>query len=805
MLRTSFNDGWRTRARKNPFLETGGAARPWVEVTLPHDSLIGEERTPDNLPPTAFYPDGAFEYIKTFTAPEGYRDGRVEVEFDGIYRQAAIYVNGSFAGQRPSGYTPFRVRIDQFLKDGTNELRVECRTHNDSRWYSGAGIYRDVTLLVGGPVHITANGVRITTRYADAERAVLDIATSVHNESGNLRQARLSLDIVNAGGGVVVSAEVPLTARPNATTVVRQRMTVPAPDRWTVDNPSLYSCRARLVCDGDEVDSVDTTIGIRTLEWDAIDGLRINGESVKLRGGCIHHDNGPLGSAAIARAEERRVEILKSAGFNAIRSAHNPISSAMLDACDRLGMLVMDEAFDTWTVPKADFDYALDFPTWWRDDLTAMVTRDYNHPSVIMYSIGNEIPEAGLPWDSQLGRDLVEHVKSIDDSRPVTNGLNLFMTFAADVRTMKNAPPGVTPDVGINTLMTQLAEAGEDAIVVSDVVTDRVDEALSILDIAGYNYAEARYELDMQRHPQRLIVGTEADLTDLEGTWDLVTTYPRVVGDFTWTAWDYLGEVGIARSANDGSQGFLGPFPWRLAGVGDIDITGRRRPLSYYRETVWGLRDEPFIAVHRPDSDGPLRTGWAWSDSIDSWSWPGFEGQTVKIDVYVDADEVELLGNDEMIERAKVGEQRRYIASFETTYVPGDLTAVAFRAGREVGRTTLRTAGTDVCLSVASDRDVLSAQPDDLAFVEIALADQAGNVHVLHDRPITVTVSGSGVLQALGSADPKSTNNYTDTTCDTFDGRALAVVRPTGAGCITLTVEAPDCDPLIVSITARDT
>ena len=805
MRRTSFNAGWRTRARKNPFLEIAGPPRPWTDLTLPHDSLIGEERSPDHEPgpPTAYYPGGSFEYIKTFTAPAGYRDGRVEVAFDGVYRHATVYVNGSFAGQRPSGYAPFRVRIDQFLDDGDNELRVECRTHNDSRWYTGAGIYRDVTLLVGGPVHIAADGVRVTTVTAGEERSVLDIAVTVQSETTRLRKARLALDIVGPDGRVAASDEVQLSARPASTTVVRQRMTVPTPDRWSVDNPALYTCRARLTCDGEQVDEVDASFGIRELQWDAVDGLRINGEIVKLRGGCLHHDNGILGAAAFARAEERRVEILKAAGFNAIRSAHNPISSAMLDACDRLGLLVMDEAFDIWTVPKADFDYSLDFPTWWRQDVAAMVTRDYNHPSVIMYSIGNEIPEAGLPWDSQLGRDLVEHVKSLDASRPVTNGLNLFMTFAADVRKMRNAPDDATPDVGINTLMTQLAESGEDALVTSDVVTDRVDEALSILDIAGYNYAEARYELDLQRHPQRLIVGTEADLVDLEGVWDLVTTYPRVVGDFTWTAWDYLGEVGIARSANDGTTGFLGPFPWRLASVGDIDIIGRRRPLSYYRETVWGLRAVPFIAVHRPDSSGPQRTGWAWSDSLDSWSWPGFEDHPVTVDVYADADEVELVCNGTTLGRMRVGQERRYIASFETKYAPGELTAVAFRDGQETGRATLRSANNDVRLTVAPDRGMISADDRDLAFVEISLADRHGNVHPLQDRLVTVTVEGSGVLQGLGSADPKSINNYTDSSCETFAGRALAVVRPTGAGDITVSVEAPGCDPVTVSITAR--
>jgi hypothetical protein len=557
--------------------------------------------------------------------------------------------------------------------------------------------------------------------------------------------------------------------------------------------------------DGEVADTLETRFGIRTLQWDAIDGFRINGEIVKLRGGCIHHDNGVLGSAAFARAEERRVEILKAAGYNAIRSSHNPISSAMLDACDRLGMLVMDEAFDTWTSPKSDFDYSLDFPTWWREDLAAMVARDINHPSVVMYSIGNEIPETGNPWDSQLGRDMVELVKSLDDSRPVTNGVNMFLALASEVRIMRNATAEVAAELGINTLMAQLKEEGE-AIVTSDFITERVDESLSMLDIAGYNYATARYEMDLQRHPQRLIVGTEANLTDLEGTWDLVTGNARVIGDFTWTAWEYLGEVGIARPVDDADKGFMGPYPWRLAWVGDIDIIGRRRSQSFYRETVWGLRSAPYIAVHRPDSPGPARSDYGWSDSVDSWSWPGFEDQVITVDVYSDADEVELLCNGASVGRTKVGAERRYIARFETAYVPGELTAVAFRDGTETGRATLRSAVSDLQLQVMPDRDRIRADDGDLAFVDIALSDPDGIVHVSHDRQVTVavTVTGPGVLQGLGSADPKSTNNYAGTSCPTYAGRALAVVRPTGSGEITLTVDADGCESVTVGITGSD-
>lgn len=802
MLSSSFNTGWRVRRKVSSFLEVEDK-QEWREVVLPHDALIGAERSPDHRPGalTGFYPGGVFEYIKTFPAPDGYRDGRVEVGFDGVYRHAVVHVNGVFAGQRPSGYVPFRLRIDHLLRDSDNEIRVECRNHHDSRWYAGAGIYRDTTLLVGGPVHVAAGGVRVGTPDVDAERALVDVAVTVQNDSRHLTTTRLVVEVVDRDGRVVAVAESPVSVPPTTDVVARQRLTVAAPDLWGLDDPALYTCRTTVFVDGEEVDRVETTFGIRSLQWDAIHGLRLNGEVVKLRGGCVHHDNGVLGAATFTRAEARRVELLKEAGYNAIRSAHNPISAAMLDACDRLGMLVMDEAFDAWTSSKMDFDYSLDLPHWWREDLAAMVLRDVNHPSVIMYSIGNEIPEIGSPWGAQLGRDMVELVKALDPTRPVTNGVNPFFAFQAEVREMKDALPGTAESLGINTLMTQLAEAGP-AAVASDAVTARIEESMALLDIAGYNYAEGRYEIDLERHPQRLILGTESDAKKIEGIWDLVTRHPRVLGDFSWTAWDYIGEAGIGRVAADvDDTGFVGPFPWRLSLAGDIDITGRRRSVSYYRETVWGLRSTPYIAVHRPGSSGTTATAWAWSDSLDSWSWPGHEGSSIRVDVYADADEVELRCNGDVLARAEVGAERRYIASFETMYVPGGLVAVALRNGQEQSRAALRTAGEALLLQAVADRTTVNAEAD-LCFVQISLVDDNGTTHVTRDRELSVTVTGPGVLQGMGSADPRSTENYTAASCSTFAGRALAVVRSTGEGEITVSIEGPDCAAVSLTITA---
>lgn len=802
MLSTSFNADWTVRVKVNPFLELMGSAVPPVSVTLPHDWLISQPRDAANKPgaPTAYYPDGVIQYTKKFEAPAGWRRGRVELAFDGVYRDAVITVNGSFVGQRASGYFPFSVRIDQYLRDGENTVRVECRNHLDARWYTGLGIYRDVHLHVGGPQHIAADGVRIRTVSASPDEAVIEVTTTVCNVDTALASGILSTEVLSPTGEALAADAVVVSARPSGEAVVRQRFHVREPALWGVDSPALHRLRSSLATAGGETDIVETSFGIRTLEWDSANGIRINGQSIKLRGGAVHHDNGVIGAATIDRAEERRIQLLKDAGYNAIRSAHNPISAAMLDACDRLGMLVMDEAFDMWTSAKTDNDYSIDFPTWWRADVTAMVERDFNHPSVIMYSIGNEIPETGDAWDLLTGRDIVDHIKALDPTRPTTNALNPVMTVMHDLVSMMGRSEEST---GINTFMTDLQEQMK-TLVTSELVTKRVDEPVSQVDIAGYNYAFARYEMDATAHPQRLFVGTESNPGQLDEIWSLVEAQPQTVGDFSWTGWEYLGEAGIGRTETDDAALF-GDYPWRLSMTADLGITGHRRTISYWRQIVWGLRAEPYLAVNRPETFGvPLReSGWGWSDTVGSWSWPGADGKPTSIDVYSDADEVELLLNGTTIGRTPVGAAgKRCIASFEVTYAPGELTAIAYRDGVETGRSTLRSADTTVELQAVADRTEIRADDRDLAFVGITLTDGTGIAHVLETRTVTVSIEGPAVLQGLGSDDPKAENNYADASCSTFDGRALAVIRPTGPGKITVRIAADDGLTADVSIRA---
>ncbi|MFI6374389.1 glycoside hydrolase family 2 TIM barrel-domain containing protein [Streptomyces sp. NPDC050546] len=815
MIRTSFNDGWQVRPKVNPFAELSGQVVPFRPVTLPHDALIEQQRIAPDGDVTmenaagAYFPGGVFEYRKSFSVPEEYRGKRIFVEFEGVYRDATVYINGDYAGQRPYGYSHFRIDADRYLRFGEgerNEIRVEARTHRDSRWYTGAGIYRDTWLLVGDVVRIVPDGVRVTTPDIDGARAVVEVATDVANDSIEVRTIPVVTEIRDPAGTVVATGTSPVTVLPRESVTVRQRLYVPSPALWSPEAPSLYDCHVSL---GD-LDAEKVTFGVRSLRLDPEHGLRLNGETVKLRGSCVHHDNGVLGAATYARAEERRVEILKDAGFNAIRSSHQPLSKAMLDACDRVGMLVVDEAFDVWTSGKSEFDYSLSFPEWWERDIEAMVAKDLNHPSVIMYSIGNEIPETGSPFGAVWGRRLAEKIRSLDPTRYVTNAVNGMLAVMSELGAMREQwmKQAAEDGAGINTLM---ADAGDamNTISSSELVTERTAESFAVLDVAGMNYAEARYPLDRDLFPNRVILGTETFPTHIHGNWRLVERYGHVIGDFTWTGWDYLGEAGIGRPQYLAEDGFLqahnAPYPYLVAGCGDIDITGHRRPASYYREIVFGLRTEPYIAVRRPEHHGKTWTGspWAWSDSLAGWTWPGFEGEPITVEVYSDADEVELIGNGNSFGRRPTGAEHAFRTEFEIVYVPGELVAVAYRAGVESGRTSLRWANGPLRLTVEADRQVIGATGGDLAYVNLTLTDAQGTCHPAADRPLSVEVSGAGELIGFGSADPSTEERFDAAERRTYEGRALAVLRPTGVGKIRLTATAPGCDPVDVVVTAE--
>ncbi|PPG09879.1 MULTISPECIES: glycoside hydrolase family 2 TIM barrel-domain containing protein [unclassified Rathayibacter] len=800
---SSFNDGWEYRTPLGPFSSPNAAGAELTPVRLPHDALRDATRSA-NAPSggaSAYFPDGAYTYLKSFPVPDDWAGKVVQLEFQGVYRHAQVFVNDALAGNRADGYARFFVDITPFLRHGEeNTTRVETRSGGDSRWYSGTGIHRPVLLHVHDAVHVVPDGVTVTTVRVEHDQAVVEVATTVVNRGLVTRTVPLVTGIHDPSGRELGEQSDVITLVPGRSGVVRQRFYLPEPALWSVETPTLHRVRTRL----ESAPAVDTAFGIRVVTVDPRRGLRINGEPVLLRGACVHSDNGVLGAASIARAEERRIELLKAAGFNAIRSAHNPASPSLLDACDRLGMLVMDEAFDMWTRGKTPRDYSHDFPQWWKADLESMVQKDVNHPSVILYSIGNEIVEVGDPHGAVLARDMAEHLRALDPTRLITNGVNLSLAV------MDEQPAEFGAGMGLNEAMAALTD-GTGSIVSGESVTRRTQESSSVLDVVGINYGEARYAQDAELFPERVIVGAETFPTMIGKLWPLVLQSDNVIGDFTWTGWDYLGEVGIGATAYAEDPTAVvaleREFPYLTAWCGDLDITGWRRPQSYYREIVFGLRTDPAIAVLRPEhyqDTVSFQSPWAWSDSLTSWTWPGFEGKPIEVEIYADADDVLLLLNDVEIARAEIGSKRPMTASIVTTYRPGRLVAVARTGGEEVGRTELHSASGPAALHVVPDRDVIRADDSDLAYVALEFRDAAGVLDTSVSACIEVDVTGPGVLAGLGTGNPKTVEAFSARTCTSFDGRALAVIRPTGTGTITITARTPGAEPTVTTIEASE-
>lgn len=796
MKAEKWNTGWKFWEEKDAFALVWSVPESARAVALPHDAMHLRAPSPDspNGPDTGYLDGGNYIYVKQFHAPGEWRGQTVSLKFEGVYMNALVYLNGQLVGKRPYGYSQFYVPLNDYLNyGGENELRVLVKNSNmpNSRWYSGSGITRDVSLLTGGPVTLEPDGLFVSTRSLEDGYAVLEVGAELRNRDRLPWDARLEGRIINPEGKEAARFAIPVFLRAGAEERLTQTVTVDSPALWCAEAPALYRCEARLTAGAVELDRDAVSFGVRTLHLDARRGLRVNGKSVKLRGACIHHDNGPLGAITAPDAELRRVRILKEAGFNAIRMAHNPASIPLLDACDKLGMYVMDESFDVWTRPKKDLDYSLFSDKWWREDVTAMVRKDRPHPCVVLYSLGNEIPEVGMPQGSALGREMARLVRELDAERFTMVSINgVFAAgdqvdrIMADV--MSNAAPGAEEGGNVNDFMTAM-DAHMDEIVRHPIVSDRIERAGAGMDAVGYNYMTARYEPDAEQYPHRVVVGSETYPPEIARNWALVEKLPGVIGDFTWTGWDYIGETGIGIPGyRPGEGGFGAALPCRLAYCGDIDITGFRRPASYFREIVFGLRQDPYITVQDPAHYGEpvIKTSWVISDSCASWSWPGFEGKPAVVEVYSPGTEVELLLDGESLGKKPCGPGHNFTACFELPYQPGTLTAVARDGEAELGRTELATAGAAVRLEAVPEPG-----GEELVYVDLTLRDENGLAAGVGDVELRVSVSGPGELAGLGSGSPRPAHSFAGDVARTFRGRALAILRRTGDGEIALRAE----------------
>lgn len=773
MIRTNFDMGWEFTDQSGMF---AAFMAQWQPVNLPHDASIARARN-------ASYPtggaggyawSGVLTYRKKFTALEEWKGQTVQLEFEGVYMNAEVSINGQLVAHHPYGYTSFLVDLTPHLKFGEENLltvTVNNSAQPNSRWYSGTGIYRHVWLRTGREVFIRPWGVFVTTPVADPQASVVQVDTELA-ACGILRGTVLRSTVVDAQGRVVAQAETALK-EPWA----RQTMLVKDARLWSVSEPNLYTLLSEVLRGGEVLDREQTRFGIRTFTIDAENGFRLNGIPLKLKGGCIHHDHGLLGAASYDRAEERKVELMKASGFNAVRCAHNPPAPAFLDACDRLGMLVIDETFDCWRMGKNPNDYHLYFEEWWQRDTESMVKRDRNHPAVIMWSIGNEVPErTGVSEGYAWARRQADFVRSLDPTRPVTSALPfLFEEMLAD--------PG---------FLQNIADAQSlfdpQRLVPTDPATDRwgnlTREFNEALDVVGYNYLYPRYQWDGVHFPGRVIAGTETFPYLAYDSWKETERLPYVIGDFVWTAIDYLGEAGIGRVAIDDPTPFFAAnvWPYHLANCGDIDICGFKRPQSYYRDLLWGVRAAPFIGVLDPQWYGKKMSfnQWGWEPVIDSWDFPGQEGRTTQVYVYAIDEEVELLINGTPVGRKPAGDAQKYKAVFEVPYQPGTLEAVGYRGGKEVSRTRLSTAGAPASLHAWADRSTLRSEYGDLAYITVEIVDGDGRVVKWAEHEVSFEVAGPAELIAVGTANPLSEELYVGKARKAWHGRLVGVVRSNG-------------------------
>ena len=802
MKRIDFNHDWTCKCLTRP-----GEA---VSVTLPHDAMISEPRAEDSVAEgnIGWYIGGDYEYVKRFVAPEDWRDKALLIEFESVMRDAEVWLNGQKAAQRPYGYTNFYVDPTPFLKYGQeNELRVVAHNSEqpNSRWYPGTGIYRPVYLHIAEAAHIPVNGLRVRTvsiRPAVIEVRVRtsapgEVSVEISREKRRIAEAKARS--AHVGG----YRPVPATFGKSAQTVSpAQRceyeavlqIEVPDAKLWDTERPNLYECTARF-----GTDEVTESFGIRELIWNPQVGMTINGERVILRGACIHHDNGVLGACTHPEAEARRVRILKENGYNALRSAHNPCSKALLDACDRLGMLMMDEFVDCWYIHKTKYDYVLHLQDWWQDDLREMVEKDYNHPCVIMYSTGNEVAETSQQKGIDFTGEMTRYLHALDDSRPVSCGINIFFNFLfsiglgvySDDKAQKQQEAASKPakqkkkHVGSDFYNTLAATMGDNFMKIGATLYPcdlRTKGAFANMDIAGYNYGIYRYRHDLKKYPERLILGSETFCKDAYSFWEIARDNPRIIGDFVWAGTDYIGETGDGAAEYSDYRG--GPATRMTGGNGRIDLCGKPKAEAAYTRVALERESGPYIAVEPVyEEESPRFTGWQLTKAVESWAWDGCDGRQAKVEVYARAAKVELLVNGR---RVADGRPKKARVKFAVPYASGVVEAVAYdAAGKEIGRNKLVSAGKETVLRVLPESDAV--KPDGLIYVPIRYTDSKGVWKPMEKHLLKVDVQ-NGRLLGLGSAAPYFKGNYTNTEVQTYFGEALAVVQADGSGPVKVTV-----------------
>lgn len=849
----SFDDNWR-------FIKDSlsGAESPdfndssWRLLDVPHDwsiedlpgqngdSIIGPfDRSAIDRMSSGYLVGGTGWYRKSFTIGEADKDKIAYLKFDGVYMNSDVWLNGKHLGFHPYGYTPFCYDITSYLNPAGQANIVAVRVRNDglnSRWYSGSGINRHVWLTLADPVHIdVSGGIYITTPSANENSADVKIVTTLVNSGNKNENVVLRTELFNPSGKPAGTSSSSITLTSGQKVELSHEIPVKKPSLWSIDDPNLYNAKVSVLIDEKTVDKSETSFGIRSIKIDAQNGLTINGKALDMIGGCYHHDNGPLGAASIDRAEERKIEVLKKAGFNAIRTSHNPPSPALLAACDRFGMVVIDEIFDMWETPKKQMDYHLYFREWWQKDVESWIKRDRNHPSVIIWSIGNEIREAADTSGYRVATNLTTEIRRLDPTRAITEAMLGMGGGSAPGRSR----------------------------------WDDFETHLELLDVVGYNYAFSRYESDHDKYPNRIMVGTETNPPFALENYELVKKLPYVIGYFVWTATDNIGEAGVGmpqlrdvgevinqrpsnapagpgpagrpgapapdltgppadmpgmpgapRSPGMQGAGPGGPPPGGPGGgffrretwpvytnyQGDIDLIGTRKVPSYYQYVVWG-KSKVEIFVHRPIPEGKreVTSRWGFPDELKSWNWAGQEGKKFQVHVYTRSQLVKLELNGKTLGEQNVDQEKSITATFEVPYEPGTLVARCFDNGKETASQSLKTTGKPSAIRLVADRTNIKADRNDLSYIRAEIIDSKGNiVPDADDIVVNFEVTGNGKVAGVGSGDPRDMSSFQQPKKKAYQGICLAIIRPeTTPGKINVRATAEGLKQASLVITAK--
>lgn len=756
MKKIDFNRDWTYRR-----LDSDAPFRP---ITLPYDCMLHEARSDDSPGGcnNGWFEGYDYEFVKEFSLSESDASA-VMLEFEGIYHRSEVYLNGEKIGGRENGYLGLLLDISGKVKE-RNVLRVVAHGADipNARWYTGVGIYRPVHLCVANKNFIYPNSVKITTRSVDLPEIAVEFSIA-----GSCKTEISVLD------GDRIVAQKTVDCAGSAETTLRLQ----GARLWSPDSPKLYTCR--LKTDGDVHEE---RFGIRSVSCDEKRGFLINGKRILLRGACVHHDNGLLGSVSLPEAEERKIRLLKSVGYNAIRSSHNPCSKALLDACDKLGMLVMDEYADGWYIHKTKYDYATYLKDRYRQDLKDMVDKDYNHPCVVLYSLGNEVTETAEKAGVELYRRMQDTVKKYDRTRPVTCGINIGFnqaayaghSFFSEEKAEKNDFKNLGTESAnhrkwmFGPLFTKL-----NAIIPGCDKATR--EIFAASDVAGYNYGILRYKHDRRKYPKRVILGSETFCEDAEKFMKIAAKDNGIIGDFVWTGMDHLGEVGLGSwEYKDYAPTYIHTKGWLTSGAGRIDITGKLLPEAYYTKAAFGILNEPYIAVRPVNHIGERHSpsGWKFTNAVNSWAWTGCEGKKATVEVYACGDRVTLLRNGKKVGGKSLKKSCRAI--FKVRWKEGTLTAVSYKGRKEIGRYSLDSAGTATLLKIEPEKQ--RAEKNGLCYLRLRLTDEKGTTKVLAREQISVKVTG-GELVGLGHACPYNEEGYLGNATSTYFGEALAIVR----------------------------